>query len=109
MSKSFSENPVFSEIGVRVGWVANLINCNVGFACISLPTEKSKHSNLGQRCCQASCYFFPFAFNSSWNVYIGSALKHVCIKFKEYELTTYLYSGVIWDLADIVKSAGDRS
>lgn len=57
-SKSFSENPVFSEIGVRMGCVANLINCNVGFVCISLPAVKVKHSNLGQRCGQASCYFF---------------------------------------------------
>lgn len=78
MRKSFSENPVFSEIGVRVGWVANLINCNVGFACISLPTEKSKHSNLGQRCCQASStFFFPFSFYSSWNFNIESAIKRM--------------------------------
>lgn len=42
MSKSISENPVFSEIWVRVGWLANLINCNVGFACISLPIVKVK-------------------------------------------------------------------
>lgn len=42
MSKSISENPVFSEIWVRVGRVANLINCNVGFACISLPIVKVK-------------------------------------------------------------------
>lgn len=42
MGKSISENPAFLEIWVRVWWVANQINCNVGFVCISLHTANVK-------------------------------------------------------------------
>lgn len=108
MSKNHSlKISAFAEIGVRVGWVANLINCDVGFACISLPAvKKSKRSNLGQRCCQAKqaasfcCTFHPIArwsFYCTRNVHV----QHVCVKIKESE--NILYPGVIWDLADIVK------
>lgn len=38
-----------------------------------------------------------------------SAVKHVCIKVKEFKLRTCLYSGVIWDLAEIVKKAGEKN
>lgn len=38
-----------------------------------------------------------------------SAVKHVYIKIKEYKLRTVLEHSLIWDLADIVKPAGDRS
>lgn len=60
MSKSFCANPVFSEIEVRVGCVANPINCNAGFVCISLHRVKSNHRNVGQRTWQTSCYILDF-------------------------------------------------
>lgn len=110
MSKSISENPVFSEIWVRVGWEANLINCNVGFACISLPTGKVKAEQFRSKT-PSSKLLLPslFLFYSSWNFSLESTVKHVCIEIKETKLRTFLYPSVIWDLADTVKPAGDRS
>lgn len=105
MSKSFSKNPIFSEIGVRVWWVANLINCNVGFVCISLPTEKS--SNLGQKCCQASSYFFPPFQSIGHGISKLNLLSSMCaFKIKKSKLRTFLFPGAIWEFADIVKQNG---
>lgn len=61
MSKSISENPVYSEIWVRVGWVANLINCNVGFACISLPTVKVKPEQFRSKQVKQAATFSSFS------------------------------------------------
>lgn len=63
MSKSISENPAFLEIWVRVWWVANQINCNVGFVCISLHTVKVKAEQ--------------FRSKAAWS----KLLLHLCLYF----------------------------
>lgn len=111
MSKSISENPVFSEIWVRVGWVANLINCNVGFACISLPTVKVKAERFRSKTPSSKLLLFSLVlFYGSQNFKMELAAKHVCIQINETKLRTFfLYPTVIWDLADTAKPATDRS
>lgn len=115
MSKSISENPVFSEIWVRVGRVANLINCNVGFACISLPIVKVKAQQFRSKMLWSKLLLPPpptpylFLFKNSQNFHRGPPWCTCTFESEKLSGEHFWYPAVIWDLVDIVKPAGDRS